>query len=1340
MKKIVTLTLVGIMLILTLFLASCNDSKVEFKVNFVVDGEVYSTINTSGNEVISIPQNPTKDGYTFDGWFWDEGQWKRPFTANSLLNEPLSSDMNVYAKWAQVSVEPEPEPTPELSGVDISSSAFTVSGETANATLSNAIQTFSFLNDIKVADEASFILATDIGCQNTIASKTVALEEGDNTYYLLVTNGNEQKLYTVTIRRRPIFTVEFNTNGGTSVETLYIEEGSTIEMQQTSKTGYTFNCWTSNNSQIEFPYKVKKNESFVAKWTPVSYTIEYNLKNGTNNAENVSNYTIEQNVILNNPTRDYYLFDGWYESESFEGASVLKIAQGTTGNKTFYAKWTPIQYEIKYELNGGTINENNVFAYNTEQEITLKNPTRDGYAFLGWFTENTFDNKAEKIAVGSNGTKKFYAKWLACQNKLVFNGNGSTSGLMVDMAIDTDETVSLENNKFEKLGYTFKGWSTTVDGNVEYLDGASYTMGTNSTYTLYAVWQANNNTLIFDANGGSGTTENMTIATNGTIVLPNNVFVKVGYTFKGWSTTVNGSVEFIDSASYTMGTNSTYTLYAVWQANNNTLVFDGNGSTNGVMNNTTIATDASEKLTPNEFVKEGYTFKGWSTTVDGNVEYLDGASYTMGTNSTYTLYAVWEINKYKIEYELNNGTNHKNNLTEFTILDLPVKLNPPTKDYAKFTGWYTESNYATKILEVNELKNITVYAEWTGLEFTEYDTYVSVTGYHGNMVTINIPEMYNGKPVTTIEEKAFSSLNVKQFLSIVIPSTMTTIEESTFLYTENLVEIYNLSNLDIKIGVTATDHGRVGQRAEVIHTSMDEPSIVTYVDDFAFIELNSKHYLASYLGKDENVILPESYYGEPYSIYYYAFYRNNFQSVTIPSMVEEIGNRAFYNHSNLKQVTLSEGLKAIDYYAFYNCKNLETIKIPSTVVRMDSDAFEKCDNLITVKDKIQYVDNWVVGYEDGAENVIIAEGTRGISRESFRNCTTLKSVKLPNSVTSICSLAFYGTTNLETIEFGENVTHMGEYVFYNCKNFKIYCGATEKPVGWDYYWDRNTNGYFIFWGYAGEKGTTESGLEWASTKEGVVIYDLNNTIEHLEVPEQISGKSVVGIYQKAFQNNTTLSSVKIPNSVTSIGNYAFAYCNNLKNVSVGNNLKTIGENAFRDCALLEIISIPDNIETVGLSAFYGCDSLNYNDYDNAHYLGNDKTPYIILMKAKSEDITSCKIYDGTRIIYDSAFSNCSVITSITIPDSVTGIGNSAFYQCSKLSSVKLSQNLTKIAGSAFYSCIYLSKVIIPQSVEYVGYNAFFVGSGQIYCEVESKPDGWDASWYLGSPTVVWGYK
>ena len=99
-KRFLTLIFTISAMLLCIFgLSACG--KVEFKVNFVVDGEVYATLNTNGEEMIKMPENPTKDDYVFDGWYWDKDTWQTPFTANSLLDAPLSSDMSVYAKFTK---------------------------------------------------------------------------------------------------------------------------------------------------------------------------------------------------------------------------------------------------------------------------------------------------------------------------------------------------------------------------------------------------------------------------------------------------------------------------------------------------------------------------------------------------------------------------------------------------------------------------------------------------------------------------------------------------------------------------------------------------------------------------------------------------------------------------------------------------------------------------------------------------------------------------------------------------------------------------------------------------------------------------------------------------------------------------------------------------------------------------------------------------------------------------------------------------------------------------------------------------------------------------------------
>ncbi|MBR3805417.1 MAG: leucine-rich repeat protein [Clostridia bacterium] len=95
MRKIITILLVMLSIV---GLSSCLGG-VEFELNFVVDSETYDTVSTNGKEIVKMPSDPTKDGYIFDGWYWDQDEWNKPFTSNSLLDAPISSNMSVYAKW-----------------------------------------------------------------------------------------------------------------------------------------------------------------------------------------------------------------------------------------------------------------------------------------------------------------------------------------------------------------------------------------------------------------------------------------------------------------------------------------------------------------------------------------------------------------------------------------------------------------------------------------------------------------------------------------------------------------------------------------------------------------------------------------------------------------------------------------------------------------------------------------------------------------------------------------------------------------------------------------------------------------------------------------------------------------------------------------------------------------------------------------------------------------------------------------------------------------------------------------------------------------------------------------
>ena len=363
--------------------------------------------------------------------------------------------------------------------------------------------------------------------------------------------------------------------------------------------------------------------------------------------------------------------------------------------------------------------------------------------------------------------------------------------------------------------------------------------------------------------------------------------------------------------------------------------------------------------------------------------------------------------------------------------------------------------------------------------------------------------------------------------------------------------------------------------------------------------------------------------------------------VKIGSSVLNIESNAFKDCSSIKNIEIPDSVKLIGENAFLNCKGAKNISVPYDAIIGDG-AFDGCKpeelkcNLSVfnqnLTENIKFLT--IAGIEtvsqgtfeevkDTIEKIIFDEGLKTIESSAFENCSSLTSVTMPDSVTSIGSSAFSGCSSLTSITIPDSVTSIGGNAFRDCSKLvevinKSNLNITKGSEG---------KGYVAY--YALEVHNGESKIV---NKDGYLFYtvdginylvDYTGTDSDITLPANYNGENYI-INKYAFYDNDNLTSVTIPDSVTSIDNWAF----------------------------------------------YGCNSLKYNEYNNGKYLGNSKNPYIILVEVIDTSATSFTIHNTTKFIYTYAFYYCSSLTSVTIPDSVTSIGYGAFSDCSRLWSIK----------------------------------------------------------------------
>ncbi len=266
-------------------------------------------------------------------------------------------------------------------------------------------------------------------------------------------------------------------------------------------------------------------------------------------------------------------------------------------------------------------------------------------------------------------------------------------------------------------------------------------------------------------------------------------------------------------------------------------------------------------------------------------------------------------------------------------------------------------------------------------------------------------------------------------------------------------------------------------------------------------------------------------------------------------------------------------------------------------------------------------------------------------------------------------------------------------------------------------------------------------LQFGYSKDGTYcgVVSYSGTSTSLEIPAYYNGVPVRVINSKAFadgqyssNHKSTIVSVKLPKTITVIGDSAFRCCENLKSINIPNGVIDINDYAFYKCTNLISISLPESLEKIGEWSFANCKSLK--DISLPSSLKS-------IDLAAFEECTSLKritIPGGINEIGGYVFHGCTGLTNVYINEGVTEIGYNNFNGCYQLNEIVLPTTLKYIENNAFSGCKRLAKIIIPEKTTNIGTAFSNCNNLTIYCRAKMVQPGWDKGWNGNCP-VVWGY-
>lgn len=338
-----------------------------------------------------------------------------------------------------------------------------------------------------------------------------------------------------------------------------------------SRIGYVFKGWSTkkSGSTITKDTVIKKDTILYAQWLPITYNIKFDGNGATSgNMKNLTNikYATSLNLTANSFKKSGMIFIGWNTKKDGSGkayankASVKNLTAKNNTTVTLYAQWG---YKITYKLNGGKNNSKNPEYYVKGNEIKLQKPSKTGYTFKGWYSDEKLTKKVTEIKKGTTGNKTFYAKWAANKYTIKYNANGGTGSMKSLSDVTYNKNVTLSANSFKKSGMVFLGWNTKKDGSGKAYENKTsvknLTSKNNATVTLYAQWGYK---LSYNLNGGKNNPKNPSTYSKNSSTIKLFEPTRKGYKFMGWYSDKGLTKKVTEIKK---GSTGNKTLYAKWK-------------------------------------------------------------------------------------------------------------------------------------------------------------------------------------------------------------------------------------------------------------------------------------------------------------------------------------------------------------------------------------------------------------------------------------------------------------------------------------------------------------------------------------------------------------------------------------------------------------------------------------------------------------------------------------------------------------------------------------------------------------------------------------------------------